>query len=66
MSMFHCGEWGERDQETERVKWNLNVFVNHRENAVCACQRKREKVRKKTTEGKRERERERDKQRVCS
>lgn len=43
MSMFHCGEWRERGRETKRVKWNLTVFVNHRENAVCVCQRKRER-----------------------
>lgn len=44
MSMFHCGESGGREthRETEGVKWNLGVFVNHRENAVCVRAREKE------------------------
>lgn len=63
MSMLHCGESGEKERETlrdRRVKWNLTVFVNHRENAVCVCQGESERW------WERRRQRERDWRRVCS
>ncbi len=54
-----------RERETQRdrgVKWNLNVFVNHGENAVCVCQRERER----RWERRRQKGREGDRRRVCS
>lgn len=41
------------------MNWNLSVFVNHRENAVCVSERERKR------EKEYERERERDRQAAC-
>lgn len=46
MSMFHFGESRERDRRTQRdggEKWNLDVFVNHKEIAAWACRGERER-----------------------
>lgn len=42
------------------MKWNLNVFVNHRENAVCVCVREKEGEGEKENDSEEERRRARE------
>lgn len=55
--MLHCAEAGDRGRG---VKWNLNVFVNHTENAVCVCVRVCVLEWESETEGEKEEDSEKD------
>lgn len=57
--------WAERERDRE-VKRNLNVFVNHRENAVCASHGERERRWERRWQSESEWKRERERGGVCS